>query len=228
MSVSAIASGNGAGAAKYMQQIASGKKINSAADNSAGLAIAQKLRKSATTAKVSSNNYQDQINKNNVADSVYSGMSDYMQDINVQAVKSQNGTLSSSDRASISDYVGQLSQGMNQLAETTYNGQSLVSSSVTEGVSASNFDLSSIDSAVASLNSARSQNGAETNGLEYASAVADVEYENETAALSGIEDTDIAEAATGLATENTLDATRVSLQKQMMEDEEQKNLALFV
>jgi len=227
MSVSAIASGNGTGAAKYMQQIASGKKINSAADNSAGLAIAQKLRKSATTAKVSSNNYQDQINKNNVADSVYSGMSDYLQDMNVQAVKAQNGTLSSSDRQSISDYVGQLSQGMNQLAETTYNGQSLVSSS-TAALGSTNFDLSSIDSAVASLSAARSQNGAQTNGLEYASAVADVEYENETAALSSIEDTDMAEAATGLARENTLDATRVSLQKQFMENEEQQNLALFV
>ncbi|MCR4902564.1 MAG: hypothetical protein K6A23_06880 [Butyrivibrio sp.] len=228
MSVSAIASGYGSGAATYMQQIASGKKINSAADNSAGLAIAQRLQQSSTTAKVSSNNYQDQINKNNVADSVYSGMNDYMQEINAQSVRSQNGLLSSSDQQSIADYVGQLSQGMNQLAETTYNGQSLVSSSAVSGISGANFDLSSIDSAVASLSSAQSANGAATNGLEYASAVADTQYANETAALSGISDTDIADAVTGLSRENTLDQTKVMLQKQMMEDEQQKNMALFV
>lgn len=226
MSISAIASGYGQGAAKYYQQIASGKKINSAADNAANLAISEKQKAAIAQAQGNSNNMKSYVNAANVADAAYSGMSDYVQDMNVQSIRAMNGTMSQSDLSAISAQMSQYSEGISSLANTTYNESSVVDEGAVSAATAS-FDLSSIDSAVASLNSARSANGAATNGYAYSSAVSDITAENLTASVSSMTDTDMAEAVTALKREQTLDTYKVELQKKMTEDEVNKNMALF-
>ena len=139
---------------KWMKQLISGKKINSAADDAAGSAIAQKLKSAATSANVSASNYNSQILKSNVADGAMSGMNSYLSDMTSKSVQASNDTLTGSDKSTIYDHMNVLSKGVSSLSNTTYNEQNVISQDVASSATPSGFDLSSIESATDSLYSA--------------------------------------------------------------------------
>lgn len=208
---------------KWMKQLISGKKINSAADDSAGSAIAAKLQSTMTTANVSSSNYKSQILKNNVADGAMSGIGSYLSDMTSKSVQASNDTLTSGDKSTIYDHMKVMSQGVSSLTDTTYNEQNVISDDTAAAVSTSSFDLSSIESATDALYSAMAENGAATNAASYASNIASITAINTAAALSRTEDADMASAAVGLSTSKTLDQVNNSMIKKQMEDQEDDN-----
>ncbi|MCR5099978.1 MAG: hypothetical protein K6B41_01335 [Butyrivibrio sp.] len=228
MSMSAIASSYGQNASKYYQQLSSGKKINSASDNAAGLAIAEKQKATITQARVNAQNMKSYQDRANVADAAMSGMTEYAQDNSALSIRAMNGTMSSSDLGAIANQMSQNSAGASGLAATKFNEGNAVSSEAADSLNQS-FDLSSIDSALASINSARSTNGAESNGYAYSSAVSENSAANLSSALSSLTDTDMAEASSALKREQTIDSFKVRMQKDMMEQEAQKqNINMFV
>ncbi|WP_027207710.1 flagellin [Butyrivibrio fibrisolvens] len=208
---------------KWMKQLISGKKINSAADDAAGSAIAQKLKSAATSANVNASNYNSQILKSNVADGAMSGMNSYLSDMTSKSVQASNDTLTGSDKSTIYDHMNVLSKGVSSLSNTTYNEQNVISQDVASSATPSGFDLSSIESATDSLYSAMAANGAASNAASHAANIASISEINQTAALSRIEDADMAAASVGLNTSKTLDQVNNAMLKKQMEDQEEDN-----
>lgn len=81
--------------------IASGKKINSAADGVSELAIATKLETQSQGLEVGADNTKDGQNVLNIADGALGGIQDYLQRIRELSVKAMNGTNSASDLGAI-------------------------------------------------------------------------------------------------------------------------------
>ena len=81
--------------------IASGKRINSAADDAAGLAIAQKMQREETGLSVGAQNAKAGIGALNVADGALDGVTDYLQRIRELAIRSMNGLNSADDKQSV-------------------------------------------------------------------------------------------------------------------------------
>ena len=98
MSISKISNITGYG------QIASGKRINRAADDAAGLAIANKLKVNAQGTKVATQNTQAGIHVTNIADGAYDSIMDRLQSIRELSIKAMNGTNSASDLQAIQSH----------------------------------------------------------------------------------------------------------------------------
>jgi len=105
--------------AKSTEKLSSGYKINRAADDAAGLAISEKMRKQIRGLTQASLNAQDGISAVQTAEGALNEVQDMLQRMNELAVKASNGTMSASDRQSIQDEVAQLETEIDRVSETT-------------------------------------------------------------------------------------------------------------
>ena len=117
--MSYIARQNNRNLGRSFQKLSSGKKINSAADNAAGLAIAQKLLKQTNGLSAGVYNAQTSQNMLNVAEGAMGSVSDMLQRINELSVQAANGTNSTSDRSAIQAEIDQLTQEIDRVSATT-------------------------------------------------------------------------------------------------------------
>jgi flagellin len=104
---------------KSTEKLSSGYKINRAADDAAGLAISEKMRKQIRGLTQASANAEDGISSVQTAEGALTEVHDMLQRMNELAVKSANGTNSEDDRSYIQDEIDQLSQEIDRVAETT-------------------------------------------------------------------------------------------------------------
>jgi flagellin len=202
---------------KSMQKLSSGLRINSAADDAAGLAISEKMRSQINGTAQAQRNAMDGISLVQTAEGAYNEMHSILQRVRELAVQAQNSTLSSSDQVAIDQEVGQLTAELTRISgNTTFNGLQVLNGSFTLQVGAdsgsgnqigftlASIDFSSIgsaaaagaisaiDTAITSVSSARSTLGAVQNRLEHAVSNLGVYQENISAAESRIRDVDIA------------------------------------
>ncbi len=105
--------------AKSTEKLSSGYKINRAADDAAGLAISEKMRKQIRGLTQASANAQDGISAVQTAEGALTEVHDMLQRMNELAVKAANGTNSSSDRTAIQQEIDQLTTEIDRVAETT-------------------------------------------------------------------------------------------------------------
>ena len=105
--------------AKSTEKLSSGYKINRAADDAAGLAISEKMRKQIRGLTQASANAQDGISTVQTAEGALTEVHDMLQRMNELAVKASNGTMSESDRQSVQDEVNQLLTEIDRVSETT-------------------------------------------------------------------------------------------------------------
>ena len=98
--------------AKATEKLSSGYKINRAADDAAGLAISEKMRKQIRGA-------QDGISSVQTAEGALTEVHDMLQRMNELAVKAANGTMSESDRDAIQSEVDQLVTEIDRVSTTT-------------------------------------------------------------------------------------------------------------
>ncbi len=138
--------------AKSTEKLSSGYKINRAADDAAGLAISEKMRKQIRGLAQASANAQDGISAVQTAEGALTEVHDMLQRMNELAIKAANGTNSESDRTAIQQEIDQLTTEIDRVAETTkFNETYLLKgdSSVAKGTSYSykNFDKTSAGSA---------------------------------------------------------------------------------
>ena len=105
--------------AKSTEKLSSGYKINRAADDAAGLAISEKMRKQIRGLTQASANAQDGISAVQTAEGALTEVHDMLQRMNELAVKAGNGTMSESDRQSIQDEIDQLITEIDRVSETT-------------------------------------------------------------------------------------------------------------
>ena len=105
--------------AKSTEKLSSGYKINRAADDAAGLAISEKMRRQIRGLTQASANAQDGISCVQTAEGALNEVHDMLQRMNELAVKAANGTNQSEDRRYIQLEVKQLKSEIDRVAETT-------------------------------------------------------------------------------------------------------------
>lgn len=105
--------------AKATEKLSSGYKINRAADDAAGLAISEKMRKQIRGLTQASLNAQDGISAVQTADGALHEVHDMIQRLTELAVKAANGTLSESDRSAVQNEVDQLVTEIDRVSITT-------------------------------------------------------------------------------------------------------------
>ncbi|HKM21371.1 MAG TPA: flagellin [Lachnospiraceae bacterium] len=246
----------GVGSSIDYGQIASGKRINSAADDASGLAIANKMESQVTGLDVGAENAQSGVQALNIADGALGGINDYLQRIYELSVKASSGLNSGSDLGAMQKEVDQLLQGISETASNTeYNTMKLIDGSMADMELATNpdgtgqkiqmanatleslgidgynltedFDISRISSAMDKVNEARSAGGATTNALESAYRSNLNTSLNTTSAQSRIEDLDIPKAISEQKKNEVIDDYQTMMQKKKMEQEENSVLGLF-
>ena len=104
---------------KSAEKLSSGYKVNRAADDAAGLAISEKMRKQIRGLTQASANAEDGISAVQTAEGALTEVHDMLQRMNELATKASNGTNALSDRKTIQDEVDQLLTEIDRVAETT-------------------------------------------------------------------------------------------------------------
>jgi len=105
--------------AKSTEKLSSGYKINRAADDAAGLAISEKMRKQIRGLSQASLNAQDGVSAVQTADGALHEVHDMLQRMTELTVKAANGTLSESDRGAIQIEIDQLVSEVDRVAITS-------------------------------------------------------------------------------------------------------------
>jgi len=117
-----------------MQRLSSGLRINSAADDAAGYAIAQGLTSQVNGLQQASQNVSDATSMVQTADSALNNVQSMLQRVSELAVQYQNGDLSSTDKTDIQDEVNQLTQEIDrQKGSVQFNGINLLDGSAGSG-----------------------------------------------------------------------------------------------
>jgi flagellin len=115
---------------KLVNQLSSGLRVNTAADDPSGLAIAVNLQNQATGFDTANLNVQDATNAANVADGALQTVTDILQRVRSLAIEAANTITSATDRTALQDEVTQLIQEVNQISSNTnFNGQALLDGS---------------------------------------------------------------------------------------------------
>ena len=115
-----------------MERLSSGYRINKAADDAAGLAISEKLQTQVSGLAQAQQNAQDAVSLVQTADGAMNEVQSMLQRVRDLAVEYNNGTLSSSDKAAITNEVAQLCAEIAQIAgQTKFNGIALLSGGAT-------------------------------------------------------------------------------------------------
>jgi flagellin len=110
-----------------MQRLSSGLRINSAADDAAGLAISQRMSAQVRGMNVAIRNANDGISLAQTADGALSSVGDSLQRMRELAVQSRNSTNSDSDKESLDLEFKQLSSEIGRvLGGTTFNGKTIL------------------------------------------------------------------------------------------------------
>lgn len=106
-----------------MQQLSTSKRINSARDDSAGLAISTTMNTSVRGMAVAIRNASDGISIAQTAESSLASVTNLLQRMRELVVQAANGTLSSTNRDNIQIEINQLKQEINVVSKTTnFNG----------------------------------------------------------------------------------------------------------
>lgn len=156
-----------------LKKLATAKRINSAADDAAGLQIANQLSSSINGKAQGERNLYDGISLARVYEQGLQGINDNLGELNRLAVAAGNGIYNAQDRAALQKEADQYTANIQQVIDTTeFAGKKLfdqdgalsfgtgsgslnfATTDVASGLSAQNIfslDLSSVDSAAASL-----------------------------------------------------------------------------
>src|SRR4051812_35326238 len=211
---------------KSMEKLSSGYRINSAADDAAGLGISEAMRSQIRGIAQGQRNIQDGVSMVQTAEGNLDEVHSMLQRIRELAVQYKNGSLDANARNSIQNEVDQLASEISRIgSQAQFNGNHLLNAVGTvsfqvgandnEQIGVSTIDLSGgagtsytilgpppsrRDTATATpaVSSSRASFGAVQNRLEHTLALQGTYQENLTAAESRIRDVDMAEEMVNL------------------------------
>ena len=113
-----------------MQRLSSGLRVNSAKDDAAGLAIAERMNTQVKGLTVASRNANDGISLAQTAEGALGKVGDMLQRMRELAVQASNATNSASDRTALQAEVSQLAAEIDRVAkQTNFNGQKILDGS---------------------------------------------------------------------------------------------------
>ncbi|ABM95820.1 flagellin [Methylibium petroleiphilum] len=118
--------------ATSMQRLSSGLRVNSAKDDAAGLAIAERMNTQVRGLNVAARNANDGISLAQTAEGALGKLGDMLQRMRELAVQSANATNSADDRKALQAEVNQLRDEIDRVAkQTSFNGKKLLDGSFT-------------------------------------------------------------------------------------------------
>jgi flagellin len=222
-----------------MERLSTGKRINSAADDAAGLTISEKMQGQINGLQQAQSNIQDGQSLVQTAGGDLDEVHSMLQRVRELAVQYKNGTLSTTDQAAIQTEVNQLASEIERLGSSAaFNGISLLSASgsVTFQVGANDGEtisvstislgstvgtayvslgsatvLSSIDAAIDAVSAQESTFGAVSNRLDHALNAAATYQQNLTAANSQLVDVDMASETVNLTNNQILSQAGIAM-----------------
>ena len=119
--------GSQAQLSQSLERLSSGLRINSAADDAAGLAISQQFTTQINGTNQAVNNANDAVSETQTAAGALNTIVNNLQSIRTLAVESANGSNSASDRAALDQQVQQQISEITQIAsQTSFNGLSVL------------------------------------------------------------------------------------------------------
>ena len=125
----------GGSLAVSMQRLSSGLRVNSAKDDAAGLAIAERMGAQAKGLAVAARNANDGISLAQTAEGALGKVGDMLQRMRELAVQSSNATNSDSDRKALQAEVEQMVAEIDRVAKTSsFNGKKLLDGTFAGGV----------------------------------------------------------------------------------------------
>jgi len=171
------------------EQLASAKRINSAADDPAGLQIANRLTSQINGNAQLSVNAQDQINLNNIQEASFSAINDSLQRANELTVQAGSPL---NDSAAIQEELNQITEQVNAIA-----GEVLDDPSFLTGLDANDpaTTQATLEAAADTISQQAAALGASSNGLGSQVSTYETSVVNVSAARSRIQDTDYAQAS---------------------------------
>jgi flagellin len=214
--------------ATSMQRLSSGLRINSAKDDAAGLAIADRMNAQIRGINVAVRNANDGISLAQTADGALATVTDALQRMRELAVQAQNGSNGTSDRANLDTEYQQLSAEVTRIAnQTVFNGNTVIGAGAgtqTFQVGANNGDtltvttsqittvagdlttaanastaLAAIDAKLDIITTDRASYGAAMSRFDFAISDLQISGTNQSAARGRIMDADFAAETANLA-----------------------------
>jgi len=118
--------------ATSMQRLSSGLRVNSAKDDAAGLAIAERMNAQVRGMNVAVRNANDGISMSQTAEGALSQVGNALQRMRELAVQARNSTNSSSDKDSLNKEFAQLQSEIGRvIGGTTFNGKHILGADAT-------------------------------------------------------------------------------------------------
>jgi flagellin len=118
--------------ATSMQRLSSGLRVNSAKDDAAGLAIAERMNAQVRGMNVAVRNANDGISMSQTAEGALSQVGNALQRMRELAIQARNSTNSSSDKDSLNKEFSQLQMEIGRvLGGTTFNGKHILGADAT-------------------------------------------------------------------------------------------------
>jgi flagellin len=207
---------------KSLEKLSSGKRINRAADDAAGLSISEKMRGQIRGLTQASRNAQDGISFLQTAEGAMDEVSAMLVRLKELSVQKANGTYDSDDVANLELEMTQLGLEIDNIITTTvFNGKNInatidvvltddgaTTTTIGATIAAQTLESTSttadIEASITAINTARSTLGAHQNRLESVSRNLDCTVENLQAAESRIRDTDMAKEMMNFTKNNIL------------------------
>ena len=113
--------------ATSMQRLSSGLRVNSAKDDAAGLAIAERMNTQIRGMNVAARNANDGISLAQTAEGAIGKLADMLQRMRELAVQSKNATNTTDDRAALDAEFQQLAQEIDRSIDATgFNGRKIL------------------------------------------------------------------------------------------------------
>ncbi len=120
---------NASALAKSLQKVSSGMKINSAADDASGYAISERMRVMVRSLDQADANTQNGVSLMKVAEGAVSSTVDILRTMKEKAINAANDSNTDADRATIQKEIDQSIDQIDDNANVTYNGKTLVDGS---------------------------------------------------------------------------------------------------
>jgi flagellin len=219
------------------QKLSSGKKVNSAKDDAAGIAIINRLTSEINASSQYVSNSLDAVNLISTSDSALESINTDAERIRELTIQSGSGINSQADIDSIQNEINGLQENISSTIQNSeFAGQPLfnnnsqfgVNNNSTVDISANvtdnlNIDLSDtqqsledLDDFVNNVNSERSSLGAQANALESNVSNLLTTNENQSASRSRIQDTDYSKTSSNSAINKVLENVNIMIQQKEM------------
>ncbi|MCL1884972.1 MAG: flagellin [Defluviitaleaceae bacterium] len=232
-----------------MMRVASGNRINSAADDAAGLAITENMTAQIRGLDQGERNTRDMQAMINTAEGGLETVADSLNRIRELSVQGLNGTLTEGQRAMIQNEIGQLAEGIQDATRgTEFNTMTLLDgsmqnvntaagadgrgpvfsindmSSIAQAMTAiaedGSFDLDAIDSATNQVSGERANLGALSNRMDYTANANSVSSLNLVDARSRIADADMPREMLNVEQDRMLNEVQILMQQRQQEQAE--------